>query len=69
MPIEDWVDCCEPPEPPNATCKFCGAEDLEWVHTGVRWVLVTETGRRHQCKALRRPTADEDFDVVPADER
>jgi hypothetical protein len=28
----------------------------------MRWVLVDENGRKHQCKSLRKATAEEDFD-------
>lgn len=41
-------------------CKFCGAEGLEWIDTGMRFRLVDESGKFHECR--RRVASAEDFD-------
>ncbi len=45
--------------PREITCDKCGADGLEWIHTGVRWRLFDDDGKPHKC----RPDADE-FGVV-----
>ena len=40
-------------------CKRCGAEGLDWIHTGVRWRLM-DGKNFHVCTA-----SPDDFDVVP----
>ena len=57
---EDWViyggaHGHAPSTPP--TCKFCGATDLDWVHTGVRWRLYNAAGEIHVCE--RRASLDD----------
>lgn len=41
-------------------CKHCGQGPFTWVHSGVRWRLVGERGRIHQCAGA--PGTADDFD-------
>lgn len=43
----------------DVTCKRCGTPGLEWVDTGVRWRLIDERGRPHECGQVAKA---EDFD-------
>lgn len=47
--------------PVEATCKYCGKEDLEWEHDGDVWVLMEPHCRVHKCdeKALRKAALDD----------
>lgn len=45
----------------SATCRFCGARDLGWHNTGVRWRLLGWDGRLHDCKST--PSADDFEDL------
>lgn len=51
MPAEDYMPEIDNDEgaPGEVTCRYCGAESLEWVHTGVRWRLVGDGGHFHVC--------------------
>lgn len=44
----------------EVTCNRCGADNLEWVHTGVRWRLMESNGKWHNCGVAG---ADE-FEVI-----
>lgn len=48
-------------DPESVTCNRCGAENLEWYHTGTRWRLLNSDGKFHVCNTA--PSADE-FEVV-----
>lgn len=52
------------PESKEVTCNRCGKTGLEWMHNGVGWRLLDETGL-HRCKArdLQRAALG-DFDVI-----
>jgi len=58
MAAEDYIPDYDPDDedqlPPQ--CNRCGAEDLEWVHTGKGWRLADDKGL-HYCKS-----APDDFD-------
>lgn len=57
---EEHGDDPDPRDP--VTCKFCGADDVEWIHTGVRWRLFdSEAMRPHVC---RNDCTADDFGVV-----
>lgn len=43
-PIGDEED-----EEDAVTCARCGAEHLEWHHTGTRWHLLNSDGKLHVC--------------------
>ena len=45
----------------DVTCDRCGAENLEWIHTGVRWRLLNSDGRFHVCNTAA--SADEFEDI------
>lgn len=45
----------------GATCKRCGVAGLEWFHTGVRYRLMEENGKFHECKQI---DCSDDFDVL-----
>lgn len=53
MAAEDYFDDygCEEDEYQgnDVTCQHCGAEHLDWVHTGVRWRLLNSDGKLHVC--------------------
>ena len=62
MAAEDWIcdlwgdDDDETPEI-GVRCKFCAARNLAWEeardeHNRKRWILVTPTGKIHDCLAL-----------------
>lgn len=44
----------------EVTCERCGAGPFTWLHTGVRWRLVDERARFHQC--ADKPATTDDFD-------
>lgn len=50
--VSDFTDDMGVAEPPEdgVRCKFCGATGLEWVDTGMRWRLVDEAGKFHECR-------------------
>lgn len=55
-------------DPPAATCKFCGRDDLEWGEVvkadGLPgWALFTPGGRRHKCDRSAKP---DEFEVLDA---
>lgn len=45
----------------GVTCKHCGKEGLEWLHTGKRWRLIDDEGNFHVC---RNDDAIDDFEVL-----
>lgn len=51
-------------DPDDVTCKFCGEEELEWVHTGKRWALFGADGILHVCS--RTASADDFEDLAKA---
>ena len=32
------------------SCKHCGYGPLDWHHTGVRWVLLDDDSKIHDCR-------------------
>ncbi len=45
----------------DVVCKHCGAEHLDWHHTGVRWRLLNSDGKFHVCNTA---ASADDFEVV-----
>lgn len=45
----------------DLACKFCGATDLEWFHTGKRWRLYGPDGKLHVCS---NDHVIDDFEVL-----
>ena len=45
----------------DVTCARCGAEHLDWHHTGVRWRLLNPNGTFHVCNTA---ASADDFEVV-----
>lgn len=41
-------------------CNRCGEGPFTWTHTGVRWRLVGERGKLHECHGA--PASADDFD-------
>ena len=65
MAAEDWIpgDPCddEQDNDEGVTCRRCGATGLEWINTGVRYRLMDDTGKFHQCQSKARA---DDFAVI-----
>lgn len=38
-------------EDEGVTCRRCGEGGLEWTNTGVRWRLMNDDGKFHECQA------------------
>jgi hypothetical protein len=43
-------------------CKHCHQGPFTWTHTGVRWRLVGDRGKLHECGGV--PGSADDFDVL-----
>ncbi len=41
----------------SVTCRRCGASGLEWINTGVRYRLMDDAGKFHQCQT-KAPASD-----------
>jgi hypothetical protein len=44
-------------EDEGVTCRRCGATGLEWINTGVRYRLMGDDGKFHEC-ATKPDTSD-----------
>ena len=63
MSVEDYYPVGDGPpddEHPEGgvRCKRCGADGLEWLDTGMRWRLIDENAKPHECG---RVASAEDF--------
>lgn len=41
-------------------CERCGQGPFTWLHTGIRWRLVDEKSKFHECHAVSK----DDFDAA-----
>lgn len=63
MAAEDYIDFDWAPDPDPVTCNRCGKRNLDWHHTGVRWRLMEQDGKLHDC--LSKPASPDEFEVLP----
>ena len=63
MAAEDYFDDYgyEEDEFEVVSCNRCGATNLEWRDTGVRWRLLNSDGKFHICNTA---ASADDFEVV-----
>jgi len=58
-----WFKATRMAKPNLPRCNRCGKRNLDWHHTGVRWRLMEQDGKLHDC--LSKPASPDEFEVLP----